>query len=321
MGGRDREDALSEIIGFVLILALIVVASTLYLMYVVPAEGREEEIEHMNQVKDRFVSYKTTLDAMWLRSLRPNQEDWPVTARGVTHSTSFDLGTGGGNTQSTGIFLSFMRPIGTAARMSINPSGDIIEIYVNTDSPETTTPLYRCDPGMLNYTSENYYWIQQTFSYEWGGVFLEQKQEGVSVKVAPGFSVYSPTNLTTNKTNYRVRVSNITLNGNAVLGGTGPLRIETRLREDMKYEEIHYHNLTIQVTARDDKWARAWHQVFLDATAGLDNSIITIPAPSSDHTVRLRIDPFSPGEPEARDVHLIKDDIPYSVRFQYADLG
>lgn len=61
LSGRD-EDGLSEIIGFVLILGLIVVASTLYLLYVVPAEGRDDEIVHMNQVKDRFVDYKGTLD-------------------------------------------------------------------------------------------------------------------------------------------------------------------------------------------------------------------------------------------------------------------
>ena len=113
-GSGRNEDALSEIVGFVLILALVVVASTLYLMYVVPAEGREDEIEHMNQVQDRFVSYKTSVDGLWMRSLA----DLSVPGtRGVSLSTSFDLGTGGGNTQSSGLFLSFMRPIGTAAKM------------------------------------------------------------------------------------------------------------------------------------------------------------------------------------------------------------
>ncbi|HOV67664.1 MAG TPA: hypothetical protein PLI31_04800, partial [Methanoregulaceae archaeon] len=171
MGGRGREDALSEIIGFVLILALIVVASTLYLMYVVPAEGREQEIEHMNQVKDRFVSYKTSVDGLWLRSLG----DLSISGtRGVSLSTSFDLGTGGGNTQSSGLFLSFMRPIGTAARMSVTGnSGDYLTIRVDGAPVVDHVPL-----GSLNYTTDNYYWIQQTYAYEMGGVFLEQKNEG-----------------------------------------------------------------------------------------------------------------------------------------------
>ena len=120
--GGSNEDALSEIVGFVLILALVVVASTLYLMYVVPAEGREDEIEQMNQVQDRFVNYKESVDGLWMRSLA----DLSVPGtRGVSLSTSFDLGTGGGNTQSSGLFLSFMRPIGTAARMQTKLDSDV----------------------------------------------------------------------------------------------------------------------------------------------------------------------------------------------------
>jgi hypothetical protein len=35
-----RDDAISEVIGFVLILALIAIVASLYLTYVVPAQGR-----------------------------------------------------------------------------------------------------------------------------------------------------------------------------------------------------------------------------------------------------------------------------------------
>ncbi len=131
-GGRN-EDALSEIVGFVLILALVVVASTLYLMYVVPAEGREDEITHMNQVQDRFISYKTSVDGLWMRSLA----DLSVPGtRGVSLSTSFDLGTGGGNTQSGGLFLSFMRPIGTAAKMRTQSDSDTGRPRERADRPD-----------------------------------------------------------------------------------------------------------------------------------------------------------------------------------------
>ena len=60
-----RDDALSEVVGFVLILGVIVVALSLYQVYGVPAAGRENEIAHMNQVKDRFVDYKLALDSLW----------------------------------------------------------------------------------------------------------------------------------------------------------------------------------------------------------------------------------------------------------------
>ena len=56
-----RESGLSEVIGFVLIIGLLVVVASLYLTYGVPAQGRENEILHMNEVKDQFVEYKLSL--------------------------------------------------------------------------------------------------------------------------------------------------------------------------------------------------------------------------------------------------------------------
>lgn len=272
MGGRDREDALSEIIGFVLILALIVVASTLYLMYVVPAEGREDEIEHMNQVKDRFVSYKTSVDGLWLRSLG----DLSISGtRGVSLSTSFDLGTGGGNTQSSGLFLSFMRPIGTAARMSVAAdSGDYLTLRVDGNTVLDRVPL-----GSLNYSTDNYYWIQQTYAYEMGGVFLEQKNEGVSLKVAPSLSLYWFGNGTTENNIPSVKVNlclvNLTREAGTI-GGTGPLRVETRLRESMvsSYENARVDTISVEIDARNERWASAWNQAFIDAArrSGVANS-------------------------------------------------
>ena len=50
-----RESGLSEIVGFILILAAIVIAFALYGTFGIPAVGREGEIGHMNDVKDRFV--------------------------------------------------------------------------------------------------------------------------------------------------------------------------------------------------------------------------------------------------------------------------
>lgn len=264
-GGRN-EDALSEIIGFVLVLALVVVASTLYLLYVVPAEGREDEITHMNQVQDRFVSYKTSVDGLWMRA------DSSTETRGVSLSTSFDLGTGGGNTQSSGIFLSFMRPIGTAARMSIEgEQGDAITVSVNGQPVKmgSEASLSSISPGYVNYTTENYYWIQQSYSYEMGGIFLEQPREGVSVKVSPALSLY--------KYGYKNNTDNVKLNlclikvvgASKTVGGTGPLRIETRLREDFesmdRSPEDPADNVTILVNARNGDWAKAWERVFTDA--------------------------------------------------------
>lgn len=278
--GRN-EDALSEIVGFVLVLALVVVASTLYLMYVVPAEGREDEIEHMNQVQDRFVSYKTSVDGLWMRSLA----DLSVPGtRGVSLSTSFDLGTGGGNTQSSGLFLSFMRPIGTAAKMRTQKDteqdlvdsaieSDWIGIDINDGTPLTIFPghpdVYYIPIGSLSYHTDNYYWIQQIYSYKLGGVFLEQPGEGVSVKVAPPIAIYQVTNASDSlRKTAKVSLSlvNIT-NDDSTVGGTGPLRVETRLRESVSapYRNEATNGVRLKIISPNDNWLKAWRQVFVDA--------------------------------------------------------
>jgi hypothetical protein len=312
-GKRDglNEDALSEIIGFVLILALVVAASTLYLLYVVPAEGREDEITHMNQVQERFVSYKTTVDGLWMRSLADLSTSG---TRGVSLSTSFDLGTGGGNTQSSGLFLSFMKPLGTAARMRIDSrSGDSINVLVN-DTPIYTNPADPDDHfvplGSLRYDTDNYYWIQQSYLYEMGGVFLEQRNEGVSVKVAPGLSLSNPGIEGESGRVAKVTLSLVNLTSEEqTIGGTGPLRVETRLRESMQASRKYFNgienlplpdndfdNVTIQIKARDANWAEAWHQILINAEnngqfieTGTENWVkVNGPFPNNN-TVELKV--------------------------------
>ncbi len=79
----ESESGLSEVIGFVLIIGLIVVAASLYLTYGVPAQGRENEIVHMNEIKDQFVG-TASLDSLFNNN-----------KIGTTVSNSFTLGTEG----------------------------------------------------------------------------------------------------------------------------------------------------------------------------------------------------------------------------------
>ncbi|MCX6692285.1 MAG: hypothetical protein NTW33_09635 [Methanoregula sp.] len=146
---RHREDGLSEVIGFVLILGLIVVVSSLYLAYGVPAQGRESEILHMNEVKDQFVSYKLSLDSLF----NNNQVD-------TTVSNSFTLGTSGGFTQGTFSFIPILSPVNSGGTFAINE---------RTVEPETlnitsysliynNSVKYKVDlPAQVNYTPNHVY--------------------------------------------------------------------------------------------------------------------------------------------------------------------
>ena len=106
---RFRETGLSEVVGFVLILGVLVLVFSLYLTYGIPVQGRENEILHMNEVKDQFVSYKLNLDSLFNNN-----------KVGTTVSNSFTLGTGGGYTQGMMSFIPVMSPISSQGVMVIN---------------------------------------------------------------------------------------------------------------------------------------------------------------------------------------------------------
>jgi hypothetical protein len=104
-----EELALSEVIGFILIIALIVVIASLYLTYGVPAQGRETEILHMNEIKDEFVAYKLSLDALFTND-----------KVGTTVSNSFSPGTEGGYSQGMLSFIPLMSPVPSSGILAIN---------------------------------------------------------------------------------------------------------------------------------------------------------------------------------------------------------
>lgn len=64
MKGMKKEPALSEVIGFLLIVALLSILFSMYLLYVVPLQGRDAEIAHMSDVKEQFTAVKMGIDSL-----------------------------------------------------------------------------------------------------------------------------------------------------------------------------------------------------------------------------------------------------------------
>jgi len=56
MNSGSQESAITEAIAFILTFAMIMSVLSLYVVYVVPAEGRENKIRHMNTIKKMFLS-------------------------------------------------------------------------------------------------------------------------------------------------------------------------------------------------------------------------------------------------------------------------
>ncbi len=176
---RQNSDlALSEVVGFILLLGVIVAAFALWMTYIVPIEGRETEITQLNSVKDRFTDYKISLDSLWINSPYGAGYD----QSGVTLSTSMNLGTGGGNTQAGGLFLPLLNPLPSSAVLAVKDIGD--QMTITSDGPAgSVSQTYNMT--ILEYQSQNYYWVQQTYYYQSGGVFLSQLN-GSTCRVPPG---------------------------------------------------------------------------------------------------------------------------------------
>ncbi len=81
-----REPALSEVIGFLLIISLLAILFSMYLVYVVPLQGRDAEIAHMADVKEQFSTIKMGVDSLIVNE----QEDYRL-----QYQIPLGTGTGG----------------------------------------------------------------------------------------------------------------------------------------------------------------------------------------------------------------------------------
>jgi hypothetical protein len=138
-----RDDAISEVIGFVLIIALIAIIASLYLTYVVPATGRDLEIAHMDIVQNQFLDYKSTVDSLWIN----NQYNTQV-------SSPFTLGTNPGSSQGSFVNMPLFQPVTSGGTMVVNGRDEVIGVTANAlydESPRTyvPSPLVQIEPNHL----------------------------------------------------------------------------------------------------------------------------------------------------------------------------
>ena len=138
-----RDDAISEVIGFVLIIALIAIVASLYLTYVVPATGRDLEIAHMDVVQNQFLDYKSTVDSLWINGQYNTQVSSP-----------FTLGTNPGSTQGSFVNMPLFQPVTSGGTMVVNGRNEVINVTANSlydESPRaySPSPLVQIEPNHM----------------------------------------------------------------------------------------------------------------------------------------------------------------------------
>jgi hypothetical protein len=297
MTNNKNDVALSEIIGFMMLLGLMFVVFSIYTVYVIPVNGREDEIAQMNYIEEEFTDYKLMVDALWtsrLINVDGVNPIYPVlNVTPMFSSTTLKLGTGG-NSQLGGMSLILFKPIPSSGILSLNSSGDTFNIETNSYNSSVNNGEFPINISSLVYTSHNYYWIQQQYSYQLGGVFLAQ-DNGTINRISPLISI---TNAARNST--VVTIIPVQVFGNQSVGGNDPVRVDTRQRTVSNYivSSTLYRNnqwVNISITTADNATAAAWQNVFKNCVANekINPLVYTINSgwnPSSNTTtVYMRI--------------------------------
>jgi hypothetical protein len=117
MVGRDKEPGLSEVIGFLMIVALLGILFSMYLLYVVPIQGKDAEIAHMKYVSQQFIDLKSDIDSLIINE-RVN----------VPIARSFELGTLASTGQGALSVIPIQGFIEAAGTLVVNQQMDFLTI-------------------------------------------------------------------------------------------------------------------------------------------------------------------------------------------------
>lgn len=157
---RNTDEATVGVIVAVLMVGLIVLVISLVQTFYVPRWMEQKEAEHMDEVLDQFSLLKFAIDMQIL-----TEQDTPV-------STPINLG----NKK-----LPFLKSSGSFGFLGISSN---LGINITTTYDDST----QISIGRITYSSENTYFLDQSFIYEVGAVITSQS-EGNVMSMMPSFDV------------------------------------------------------------------------------------------------------------------------------------
>ena len=123
----ERDAGVSEVISFVMILAMLIVAFTVWALYAVPAGGEQMEDIHTANIQMEFSAFKSGVENVWIAN-----------STGVVRESVFSLGP---NPAESGMeILSFpiTRAAGTLSVTVNNSQGAVTKDDVTYYYPEVT---------------------------------------------------------------------------------------------------------------------------------------------------------------------------------------
>ncbi len=254
-----NEEGVSNIVTSIMMLGVLMSILGMVMAVYLPLMAKGTEINHMEEISNTFIDLKGTID----RQIISNDI-------GTTLTTRIRLGEEGGQLLGVGR---------TSGDLEFTPHLSPGILY-NTDSPldQDGRPLdiYGSNRGVIKYTSNNVYYIDQEYIYENGAVIIEQRGRAV-MRVRPNF--IATKNNITNTTS--VTTTLISLDGSTTTrGGTESQTIETTLQIGTEPRlpflwgngSIRWsgENITYEITTKyPDLWEQFFGEVLNDTNSNL----------------------------------------------------
>ena len=232
---QAHEEAVAGIIVVVMLVGLILTVISIMQTVYIPKWMESREAEHMGIVEDQFSELKYAIDTQ------------SIIRKTLPISTSITLGS-----KELG-FLSSQRAFGRLA-VEENATSLYFKLLDGTDHINQF--------GVLKYSSENSYFLDQMYVYEMGAVVLNQSQ-GAALVMKPLFTSYlrhvnwpgQAKLLTLNLT----CITLIPIGGKTSISGYGTYPIHTQFvsAKTSTYHDVKWINLTT-------KYPSVWYQYFND---------------------------------------------------------
>lgn len=241
---RDRRGA-SGVVVTLLILMVAVGALSMFMGLYVPIWGKDTEAAQMKKVQTQMLALKGNIDLQILAG------------KTSTYTTRLTIGDDGGP-----VFHLTRAPGG----LRLGPDSGLYVISNSADQNDTQG----ISRGMLEYSSYNTHFVDQTYRYENGALLVVQGGRSV-MKAGPHFDARREAD-----GNYTVGITLISLNGVAATReGTGDVQIESTLNvyDVTTYsgaEWLQGRNLTLNITTRyPSVWADFFNTTLRRPETGL----------------------------------------------------
>jgi hypothetical protein len=255
IGTLYRSDsAISAVISAVLILGLIVTATTIYQVRYVPAWKSDAECSHLSDVWADMSNLKSQIDVL----------SAIIVANPESHvSVSVPIKMGGGD-------IPVISPGKSSGALSVNYND--YDMWVDacnwSGDPHYHSGSNLTDLGSISYRSCNNYYMNQLFDYENGALILVQEDRSL-MKLTPAIRIQR-----TNAPNISVTITAIEITGSPrTISSNGiddvQLTADSSTRLFPSDLSVAYVNITVS-TKHPEIWARYFNTT-ADG-AGLDSS-------------------------------------------------